>query len=70
MKQVPDPRDEKVVRCRYTGEHSDDFCTGEAADPQGEILLCLKHLGRAMELIERRKRELLRGRPGNQRRPS
>lgn len=36
--------------CRYL-RHNGNQCTGETVDPNGEIQLCLKHLGRALELV-------------------
>jgi hypothetical protein len=41
-----------TVRCRYLGRRGVQ-CTAEVVDPNGEILLCTKHLGRAMELLNR-----------------
>jgi hypothetical protein len=41
----------RVVRCRYL-RRNDVLCTGEAVDPDGEILLCTKHLARAMRLVD------------------
>ena len=43
----------RIITCRYSGRHG-DLCTAEAVDPEGEILLCLVHLGRALELLARR----------------
>jgi hypothetical protein len=31
----------------------DHQCTAEVVDPDGEILLCTEHLGRALQLIRR-----------------
>ncbi len=41
-----------MIRCRYL-RRNEQQCTAEAADQVGEILLCTKHLGRAMELLKR-----------------
>lgn len=41
-----------MIRCRYLGRR-DMQCTAEVVDEQGEILLCTKHLGRAVELLNR-----------------
>lgn len=41
-----------MTRCRYLGRR-DEPCTAEAVDPLGEILLCERHLGRAVELLNR-----------------
>lgn len=49
---------ERRVSCRYT-RRDGNLCTGEAVDPDGEVLLCVKHLGRAMEMI--RGRQMLLG---------
>lgn len=42
-----------TVYCRYLNRVSDQ-CTGEAVDPDGEVLLCSKHLAAATELVRRR----------------
>lgn len=39
------------MRCRYL-RRNDEQCTAEAVDPVGEVLLCTKHLGRAMEMLK------------------
>lgn len=44
---------DRRITCRVANRLG-DLCTGEAVDPDGEILLCLKHLGRALELFRRR----------------
>ncbi len=44
---------QRILTCRYSGRHG-DLCTGEAVDPDGEILLCIVHLGRALELLAHR----------------
>lgn len=36
--------------CKYTVEHG-HRCTAEAVDPDGELLLCYRHLAAAVELI-------------------
>lgn len=41
-----------MVRCRYL-RRNEQQCTAEVVDELGEILLCTKHLGRAMELLNR-----------------
>ncbi len=48
-----------ITRCRYVVRASRsladaEICTGEAVEPDAEIHLCLRHLGAAMELINRR----------------
>lgn len=42
----------RAVRCRYLDRLSNQ-CTSEAVDPEGEVLLCVHHLGRALELVRR-----------------
>lgn len=45
-----------TVTCRYINLISDSpsgLCSFEAVDPQGEILLCRKHLARTLELLRR-----------------
>lgn len=39
----------RLITCHYLGRHRNQ-CTAEAVDPDGEILLCISHLGRALEL--------------------
>jgi hypothetical protein len=46
------PTEPKLVRCRYLGRRGIQ-CTAEVVDPNGEIALCTKHLGRALELLKR-----------------
>ncbi|MEU4675746.1 hypothetical protein [Micromonospora sp. NPDC023737] len=41
---------DRLTRCRYR-RRNDDMCTGEAVDPDGDVLLCQKHLGRAVALV-------------------
>lgn len=48
---------EKVF-CRYL-RLSERQCTGEAVDPEGDILLCSKHLARAMVMIESQRRTVI-----------
>lgn len=38
------------MACKYTVEHG-HRCTAEAVDPDGELLLCGRHLAAAVELI-------------------
>lgn len=47
------PPAERRITCRYLNRHGDQ-CTGEAVDAQGEILLCVRHLGLALELVRAR----------------
>jgi hypothetical protein len=41
---------DRIVRCRMTNK-TNDRCTAEAADPNGELLICERHLALALELI-------------------
>lgn len=43
----------RKIRCRYLDKF-DNRCNAEVVDDYGEIMLCLKHLALAMELIRRR----------------
>lgn len=46
----------RLPRCRYLASgprRTLDRCTAEVVDPAGEILLCIAHLARAMELVNR-----------------
>lgn len=50
------PPTDRAIRCRYLtvskrGEVGP--CPNEAADPEGEIVLCPKHLARALEMLKR-----------------
>lgn len=38
-----------TARCRMISRR--EQCTGEAVDPVGEILICQRHLARAIELL-------------------
>jgi hypothetical protein len=42
-----------MTRCRYLRRGTSGQCTAEAVDANGEIVLCTKHLSRAMELLNR-----------------
>jgi hypothetical protein len=48
----PGERCARMTRCRYL-RRNDQQCTAEAVDETGEVLLCTKHLGRALELLKR-----------------
>lgn len=39
---------DRAVRCRYL-RRSGEQCTGEAADPAADVVLCLKHMARVLE---------------------
>ncbi len=41
------------VTCRMTDSHHDQ-CTGEAIDPDGEVLICLRHAAEVMRLVNER----------------
>jgi hypothetical protein len=41
---------ERITRCRILGKQGNQ-CTAEAVIPDGEILLCTKHLGQALRLF-------------------
>lgn len=43
----------RLIRCRYL-DIRDNRCTAEVVDEVGEILLCVHHLAKALELIRRR----------------
>jgi hypothetical protein len=40
----------RMVSCRYL-RRNEQQCTAEAVDPDAEVLLCSKHLARAMRLF-------------------
>jgi hypothetical protein len=42
---------EKAMTCRYLNRYAVQ-CTGEPVDPDGEVLLCTRHLGNALELLK------------------
>ncbi|MFI6759434.1 hypothetical protein ACIBF5_09875 [Micromonospora sp. NPDC050417] len=41
----------KHTQCRYL-RRNDQQCSAEVADESAEILLCVKHLARAMALVK------------------
>lgn len=41
---------ERLVRCRVHNRLNDP-CSGEAVDPQAELLICARHLAEAQRLI-------------------
>lgn len=41
------------VTCRMTDRHHDQ-CTGEALDPNGEVLICATHAAAVMRLVNER----------------
>ena len=41
-----------MTTCRYLNRHGNQ-CTAEAVDDQGEVLLCVRHLAAAIELVRR-----------------
>lgn len=51
----------RVVRCRVLGKQSNP-CTGEAIDPDGELLICPRHLAMAMRMLDQAKVKV--GSPG------
>lgn len=42
----------RITTCRYLHPGATGQCTAEAADPEGEILLCTRHLAAALQLIQ------------------
>jgi len=54
------PTAQRITRCHYLKPNVDQQCTAEAVDPNGEILLCTKHLARALELVNARQAQLRR----------
>lgn len=40
-----------MIQCRYL-RRNDAQCTAEAADESADLLMCTKHLGRAIELLK------------------
>jgi hypothetical protein len=47
------PASTRIVTCRYLGKR-DVQCTAEAVDPDGALLICAHHLGRALEMVKER----------------
>ena len=41
---------DRLTRCRYQ-RRNNELCTGEAVDPDADILICQKHLARAVALV-------------------
>lgn len=46
---------DRRITCRYLRKDSNQ-CTAEAVDPSGEILLCIKHMARTIEMVRARTR--------------
>lgn len=46
---TPSATDRKA-RCRYLRRNGEQ-CTGEALDPNADVLICSKHAARTMQLI-------------------
>lgn len=46
--------DTRIVRCRMLNAKSDP-CTAEALDEQGEVLICARHAGLVLELVQARR---------------
>ncbi|MDP9144590.1 MAG: hypothetical protein M3N43_07815 [Actinomycetota bacterium] len=44
---------ERTARCRMLDRH-DNRCAAEALDPLGEALICARHAGAVLELVNRR----------------
>jgi len=40
----------RVVRCRMTNRYGDP-CGGEALDPNGDVLICMRHAALVIEMI-------------------
>ncbi|MGC4891065.1 hypothetical protein [Micromonospora sp. DT227] len=52
----------RAVRCRYLDVHAHrgvNRCTGEAADPNAELVLCTGHLAAALRLVDEIRGSLL-----------
>lgn len=47
---TPTPIPARLVTCRYLNRHADQ-CTGEAVQPDAEVLLCTRHLAAAIEFL-------------------
>lgn len=41
---------ERILRCRMLNA-TNDRCTAEAVDPNGEVLICVRHAGLVLELV-------------------
>ncbi|MFF4847977.1 hypothetical protein [Streptomyces sp. NPDC001194] len=53
---------ERIVTCRMTDRWG-NRCTGEAIDPDGEALICIRHYAAAVRTIEAAKANLARVQP-------
>ncbi|WP_431881551.1 hypothetical protein [Micromonospora chalcea] len=45
----------RIIRCRYLDTHPRrgvNQCTGEAVDPDAELLLCTTHLASAWRMVD------------------
>lgn len=50
---------ERIVTCRMTDRWG-NRCTGEAIDPDGEALICIRHYAAAARTVEAAKANLTR----------
>lgn len=53
MSSLATPTHKRRVCCRYR-RRDGEMCTGEALEPDGEIILCGKHTARAIIMAKRR----------------
>lgn len=47
-------RDHRVITCRYLRRGAEGQCTAEAVDPDADVLICMRHAARVLELINTR----------------
>lgn len=55
---------DRLVRCHYIAAHprrGENQCTGEAVDPEAELLLCTTHLAAAWRMIAEIQQSTLTG---------
>lgn len=50
---------ERIVTCRMTDRRG-NRCTGEAIDPGGEALICIRHYAAAVRTVEAARANLTR----------
>lgn len=48
------PGRRRIVTCRYLRQNGEQ-CTGEAVNDEAEILICTKHLARALRVVTSRR---------------
>ncbi|MFC6017232.1 hypothetical protein ACFP2T_13570 [Plantactinospora solaniradicis] len=51
---MPTAATTRLITCSVIGRHSGNRCTAEALDPDAEVLICARHTGLVMEMVNAR----------------